>query len=94
MLQLHSPQDAARWLQGRVTGALHCDSRKVRPGDGFIAWPGAATDGRMHVASALAQGAAACLVEADSACASHHAVDVLPLVPVTASTSSWRVGWP
>ncbi|MBK0394365.1 UDP-N-acetylmuramoyl-L-alanyl-D-glutamate--2,6-diaminopimelate ligase [Ramlibacter algicola] len=65
MLRLHSPQDAARWLQGRVTGALHCDSRKVRAGDGFIAWPGAATDGRKHVASAMAQGAAACLVEAD-----------------------------
>ena len=37
-----------------MTGALHCDSRKVRAGDGFIAWPGAATDGRKHVASAPA----------------------------------------
>ena len=27
---------------------LHCDSRKVGAGDGFIAWPGAATDGRKH----------------------------------------------
>jgi UDP-N-acetylmuramoyl-L-alanyl-D-glutamate--2,6-diaminopimelate ligase len=63
MRQLHTPIAAAQWLQGRVRGQLHCDSRKVRPGDGFIAWPGAATDGRKHVASALAQGAAACLVE-------------------------------
>jgi UDP-N-acetylmuramyl tripeptide synthase len=41
----------------RVTGQLHADSRKVGPGDGFIAWPGAATDGRRFVPAALAQGA-------------------------------------
>jgi UDP-N-acetylmuramyl-tripeptide synthetase len=63
MLELHSPQEAAQWLRGRVTGTLHCDSRKIGEGDGFIAWPGAATDGRKHVHAALAQGAAACLVE-------------------------------
>jgi UDP-N-acetylmuramyl-tripeptide synthetase len=63
MLELHSPQEAAQWLRGRVTGTLHCDSRKIRAGDGFIAWPGAATDGRKHVHAALAQGATACLVE-------------------------------
>jgi len=63
MLTLTSPQLAALWLQERVQGALHADSRPVGAGDGFIAWPGAATDGRRHVASALAQGAAACLVE-------------------------------
>ena len=56
MLQLRTPQDAARWLHGRVTGTLHCDSRKIAAGDGFIAWPGAATDGRRHVSAALAQG--------------------------------------
>jgi UDP-N-acetylmuramoyl-L-alanyl-D-glutamate--2,6-diaminopimelate ligase len=65
MRELHSPQEACQWLRERVTGTLHCDSRKVRAGDGFIAWPGAATDGRKHVAAALAQGAAACLVEHD-----------------------------
>jgi UDP-N-acetylmuramoyl-L-alanyl-D-glutamate--2,6-diaminopimelate ligase len=43
---------------------LHCDSRKVQAGDGFIAWPGAATDGRKFVPAALQQGARACLVEA------------------------------
>jgi UDP-N-acetylmuramyl-tripeptide synthetase len=63
MLELHTPQEAAQWLRGRVTGTLHCDSRKIRAGDGFIAWPGAATDGRKHVHAALAQGATACLVE-------------------------------
>ncbi|MDR6888376.1 MULTISPECIES: UDP-N-acetylmuramoyl-L-alanyl-D-glutamate--2,6-diaminopimelate ligase [Variovorax] len=65
MLTLTSPQLAALWLQERVQGALHADSRPVGAGDGFIAWPGAATDGRKHVAAALAQGAAACLVEHD-----------------------------
>ncbi len=63
MLELHSPDQAAQWLHGRVTGTLQCDSRKVAAGDGFIAWPGAATDGRRHVHAALAQGGTACLVE-------------------------------
>jgi UDP-N-acetylmuramyl-tripeptide synthetase len=63
MVELRSAQEAAQWLRTRVTGQLHCDSRKVKPGDGFIAWPGAATDGRKHVPQAIAQGAAACLVE-------------------------------
>ena len=63
MQRLHTPREAALWLRGRVTGALHCDSRRIHPGDGFIAWPGAATDGRSHVPSALSLGAVACLVE-------------------------------
>ena len=63
MRELAQPSDAARWLHSRVTASLQTDSRKVRPGDGFIAWPGAATDGRQHVASALQSGAVACLVE-------------------------------
>jgi UDP-N-acetylmuramyl-tripeptide synthetase len=60
---LHTPHEAADWLRSRVTGELHCDSRRVDRGDGFIAWPGAATDGRKFVATALQQGATACLVE-------------------------------
>lgn len=63
MIELHTPDQAARWLRGRVRGTLQTDSRKVRDGDGFIAWPGAATDGRQYVSAALAQGAQACLVE-------------------------------
>jgi hypothetical protein len=47
---------------------LHADSREVRPGDGFIAWPGAMPR-RPPVCGCRAgcQGAAACLVEADGA---------------------------
>ena len=63
MHEFDTPQAAADWLRQRVTGTLQTDSRLVRPGDGFIAWPGAATDARQHVASALASGATACLVE-------------------------------
>jgi UDP-N-acetylmuramoyl-L-alanyl-D-glutamate--2,6-diaminopimelate ligase len=65
MRTLHSAQEAARWLRTRVTGELRTDSRLVQPGDGFIAWPGAATDGRRYLAQALAQGASACLMEED-----------------------------
>jgi UDP-N-acetylmuramoyl-L-alanyl-D-glutamate--2,6-diaminopimelate ligase len=63
MQELHTPEVAARWLRSRVTGVLRTDSRRVQAGDGFIAWPGAANDGRQYVKGALAQGAAACLVE-------------------------------
>ena len=63
LLSLSSAQDAVRWLRERVTGTLQTDSRLIQPGDGFIAWPGAATDGRFHVGNALSRGAVACLVE-------------------------------
>ncbi len=63
---LASVPEALDWLRARIgagSGTLRTDSRQVEPGDVFIAWPGAATDGRMHVGEALARGAAACLVE-------------------------------
>jgi UDP-N-acetylmuramyl-tripeptide synthetase len=65
MVQLRSPAQASQWLRARVRGSLRTDSRKVHAGDGFIAWPGAATDGRHYVQGALDAGAAACLVEAE-----------------------------
>ncbi|RYY83153.1 MAG: hypothetical protein EOO24_39280 [Comamonadaceae bacterium] len=63
MLVLHTPREAADWLRARGAADLHCDSRKVGAGQGFIAWPGAATDGRKFVPQALLQGASACLIE-------------------------------
>jgi UDP-N-acetylmuramyl-tripeptide synthetase len=63
MQMLHNAPEAARWLRARVTGELRTDSRLVGAGDAFIAWPGAATDGRQYLAQALAQGASACLLE-------------------------------
>jgi UDP-N-acetylmuramoyl-L-alanyl-D-glutamate--2,6-diaminopimelate ligase len=63
LTRLKSPAAAGRWLKAWVTGTLRTDSRAVRPGDAFIAWPGYANDGRRFVAPALAAGAATCLVE-------------------------------
>jgi UDP-N-acetylmuramoyl-L-alanyl-D-glutamate--2,6-diaminopimelate ligase len=66
---------AARWLRLRLGGSagaagasigdLCSDSRSIRRGDAFVAWPGLAHDARRFVPDALAAGAAACLVEAD-----------------------------
>jgi MurE/MurF fusion protein len=63
-LSLTSPTAAAEWLTLHCSGTLRTDSRRVQPGDAFIAWPGYATDGRRHVGAALAAGASACVVEA------------------------------
>ncbi len=63
MLELSRPAAAAHWLRQRVRATLHADSRALAPGDGFIAWPGAAHDARAYAGEALARGASACLVE-------------------------------
>ena len=63
--QLSSVDAALGWLAQRGARALTTDSRRVRSGDAFIAWPGYAVDGRQFVPQALAAGASACLVEAD-----------------------------
>lgn len=48
---------------------LTLDSRKVRPGDLFLAVPGTQQDGRLHIADAIARGAAAVAYEAEGALA-------------------------
>jgi UDP-N-acetylmuramoyl-L-alanyl-D-glutamate--2,6-diaminopimelate ligase len=62
---MHAPEAVADWLRARVSTTLRCDSRRVGAGDGFVAWPGAATDGRRYVAGALEAGATAAVVERD-----------------------------
>ena len=64
MRRWHTPDQAATWLHANVRGHLRTDSRQVREGDGFIAWPGGVTDARRFVPDVLRQGAPACLVEA------------------------------
>jgi UDP-N-acetylmuramyl-tripeptide synthetase len=63
--QLHTPLEAASWLRARITGSLYADSRRVQAGDGFMAWPGAASDARQYVKDVLKVGANACLMEAE-----------------------------
>ena len=63
MHSLQTPSQAAQWLREMVSGQLHIDSRKVKKGDGFFAWPGLTHDARKYVAQAVSQGASACLVE-------------------------------
>lgn len=65
MIELQTPVQAAQWLRHHVTGELRTDSRRVQPGDGFIAWPGAATDGRQYMARAFEQGASVCLMQCE-----------------------------
>ena len=44
-------------------GGIAYDSRRVRPGDLFVARRGRQSDGHRHIADAVARGAVACLVE-------------------------------
>jgi murE/murF fusion protein len=67
MLQLTTPEQAVAWLRGQGATGLCVDSRQAKAGDAFIAWPGAVQDGRQFVGGALANGAVACLVEAQGA---------------------------
>lgn len=64
---LHSTAEALEWLRQQGVVELTVDSRAVRtlPDAAFIAWPGAARDGRAFVVQALQEGARACLVEAE-----------------------------
>ena len=65
--QLGSVPAALSWLVRRGARGLVTDSRRLEPGDAFIAWPGLVHDGRQHVKPALTAGAAACVIEADGA---------------------------
>ena len=62
-----SVRPIGHWLRARLPeGArLLADSRQIRPGDAFFAYPGLQADGRQFIAQALAQGAAAIVHEAD-----------------------------
>ncbi|WP_240127188.1 response regulator, partial [Thermomonas alba] len=41
------------WLRERGATGLCADSRQIRPGDAFVAWPGAVADARRFVRAAL-----------------------------------------
>ena len=65
MIELTTPDQAASWLKANITGDLQTDSRKVKAGDGFLAWSGGQVDARDFVLGCLERGARACLVEHD-----------------------------
>ncbi len=59
-------QEISSWIaQAAPQGQLASDSRRVKGGDVFFAYPGDAGDGRGFIAAAIAQGAAAVVYEAD-----------------------------
>lgn len=59
---------------------LTLDSRKVRPGDLFLAIPGLKLDGREHITDAIAHGAAAIAYEAEGA--KVLPITDIPMIPV------------
>jgi UDP-N-acetylmuramoyl-L-alanyl-D-glutamate--2,6-diaminopimelate ligase len=56
--------DIVQWIAKAAPGAaLTSDSRRVKPGDVFFAYPGDAGDGRAFIAKAVAAGAGAVLFD-------------------------------
>ena len=65
------------WIRGCAPDArLVADSRRVRAGDVFIAYPGDTTDGRRYIADAVARGAVAVMYESAG-----HAWTLEPALP-------------
>ena len=62
---------------------LVTDSREVKHGDTFVAYPGEKIDGRQFIASAIAQGANAVIYE-------KHLVKPLAILPASQTTASKR----
>ncbi|WP_426195714.1 UDP-N-acetylmuramoyl-L-alanyl-D-glutamate--2,6-diaminopimelate ligase [Massilia sp. DWR3-1-1] len=59
-----TPIDISDWIvQSAPRGQLASDSRRVREGDVFFAYPGDSGDGRAFIGAAIAQGAAAVLYD-------------------------------
>jgi UDP-N-acetylmuramoyl-L-alanyl-D-glutamate--2,6-diaminopimelate ligase len=54
--------DTARWRQREIR-SVQCDSRRVGPGDIFVAIPGTAADGHDYIPRALRRGAEAVVAE-------------------------------
>ncbi|WP_423201079.1 UDP-N-acetylmuramoyl-L-alanyl-D-glutamate--2,6-diaminopimelate ligase [Corticibacter populi] len=67
--RIEAPRAAVTWLLGHAApgAALRSDSRQLRAGDVFMAWPGRHADGRAYLARAFEAGCSAALIEADGA---------------------------
>lgn len=64
------------WLQG-----LSLDSRRVKPGDCFIALSGLVDDGKRYIPEAIAKGAVAILLESGTDLANRSQADQVPIIP-------------
>lgn len=79
--EVRTTESILAWLRGLAHEGAHLelDSRRVRPGDVFVAVPGAKTDGRTFIRVAAARGAAGVLMEGEGAAPEHHPVATLPV---------------
>jgi UDP-N-acetylmuramoyl-L-alanyl-D-glutamate--2,6-diaminopimelate ligase len=86
--------EALAWLRAQAPAArdLHLDSRKLAPGDVFVALRGARVDGRAFIDAAVARGAAAVLVEAQGWSGSA-AVPLLTLPNLAAGLGELAAAW-
>ncbi len=66
---------------------LQNDSRQIKPGYLFIAYPGAATDGRLYIAQALASGASAVVYEPENFPANCPLPSEIPAIAITGLSS-------
>jgi len=81
MLRTGFPLEQLNKLNVKIT-RLVTDSRAVRQGDTFVAYPGEKTDGRQFIAQAIAQGANAVIYE-----------KLLSGHPYDAQHFSWNAAW-
>lgn len=74
------------WLSNDVADCLindiSNDSRSIKPGALFIAYPGAAADGRLFINKAVSSGAAAIAYEPNSFPAAVHLPDTIPCIAI------------
>ncbi len=74
------------WFDGVIPDSeisgLHNDSRQIKPGYLFIAYPGAAADGRLFIQKAVSAGAVAIVYEPESLPESCRLPDNIPCLPV------------
>ena len=66
--------------RGVTATRLVADSRRVQPGDVFLAFPGSQVDGRDFIRQAVAKGAAAVIAEAGMGAAARAGADDVPVI--------------
>jgi len=74
-------------------GGMTADSRRVHPGDVFLAFPGGAHDGRDHIAAAIRAGAAAVLWEPENQVWNAGEVANLPVANLKEQAAGLAAAW-